>query len=69
MTQDQLIKKRLSEAIKGTFEDNMKATSCTVLLGYVKTPDGREAQIHISVTADDDDWIIRKGKKDTIKLP
>jgi hypothetical protein len=48
---------KLEEAIEGTYEYGMRATNCTVAVGYVKTPDGRKAQVSICVEADKDEWI------------
>lgn len=57
--------KKLQEATIGTYEkvsaykyaSPVKAESCTVRCGYTKTPDGRRAQIQITVEANKDNWI------------
>ena len=51
------LNKKMEEAISGMYEDGIRATNCTVRVGYIKTSDGRKAQVKVSVEADKDEWI------------
>ncbi len=50
------LQKKLKEAIDGTFLHGMAFLDCKVLAGKVKTPDGRDAEVHITVTTEEDEW-------------
>lgn len=61
MKSNKLILKKVSEAIQGTVIKegrlSMPIESCSVSAGMCNTPDGREAQIIITVTTDESEFI------------
>jgi hypothetical protein len=61
MKSNKIFIKKLDAAIDGTvIKDGrlvMPVESCSVSAGMCTTPDGREAQIIITVTTDQSEWI------------
>lgn len=56
-----ILSEKLSEAIDGTVIRQGRACfpveSCSVIAGFCETPDGRRAQVIITVQSDEDEWI------------